>query len=243
MSFRLRGFFLHLSVSMILALLSIILVFVIWYPSPLYLAVGVTTIFLILLGVDVILGPLLTLLVCKEGKKSLKFDLAVIVFLQLSAFAYGMYTVAQGRPVWIVFNIDRFDLVQAYQVANSYRSDAKPEYRKFSLLGPRIVAARRPLDVEAQNTLIFESLEGIDIPVRPDLYLPYADDFENVKAAALPLASLSKYNRPDDVNKILAEWPDADAFLPMMTKVRPMTVLIKKETGSILAIVPLIPWG
>lgn len=243
MSFRLRGFLWHLSASVLLALLSIMVVFYFWYPSPLHLAVGVTSIFLILLTVDVIMGPLLTLLVCKEGKKTLKFDLTIIVLLQLSAFGYGLYTVAQGRPVWLVFNVDRFDLVQAYQVVDSYRAVAKPEYKNFSLLGPKVVAARKPLDVEAQNTLIFESMGGVDMPVRPDLYVPYEDELELVRLKALPLINLKKYNSQDQVDNVLDDWPDADAFLPMMSNVRPMTVLIKRDTGSILAIVPLNPWN
>ena len=53
--------------SFLVALLVVGLVFFIWYPSPLATAVGVTYIFLMLLVIDVILGPLLGLLVYKEG--------------------------------------------------------------------------------------------------------------------------------------------------------------------------------
>lgn len=242
MSLRIQFFLRHLIASVLLAILSIALVFAVWYPSPLHLAVGVTAIFLILLGVDVVLGPLLTLLVAKEGKKTLKFDLTVIVILQFSAFIYGMYTVAQGRPVWLVFNVDRFDLVQAYDVEGSYRVAAKPEFQVLSWIGPKIVAARKPIDIEAQNALIFESMGGIDLPVRPDLYVPYEEELEHVRSKALPLSDLKKYNQSELVEKILADWPTANAFLPLMSKVRSMSVLINKETGSVVAVVPLNPW-
>lgn len=243
MNFRLRIFLLHLFASMVLALLSIALVFGLWYPSPLHNAVGVTVVFIILLSVDVVIGPLLTLIVCKKNKKSLKFDLGVIVFLQLVAFSYGFYAVAQGRPVWIVFNIDRFDLVQAYQVNNEYRQKALSEYQELTLSGPKVVAARKPVDLESQNTLIFESMfAGVDIPVRPDLYIPYTEERANVKATARSLAELKSYNGIDRVNKVLVEWPLADAYLPMMSRAKPMTVLLKKETAEIIAIVDLNPW-
>lgn len=243
MSLRVRFFLRHLILSLLLAILSVTLVFTVWYSFPLHLAVGVTTIFLILLGVDVVLGPLLTLLVAKEGKKSLKFDLTIIVMLQLGAFIYGVHTVAQGRPVWMVFNIDRFDLVQAYQVEESYRRIAKPEYQKLSLTGLKVVGARKPVDVEAQNTLVFESMGGVDLPVRPDLYVPYEDELDSVRSRALPLSDLGKYNQKELVEEVLADWPDATAYLPMMAKVKSMTVLINKETGAIVAIVPLNPWN
>ncbi len=243
MSLRIRFFLWHLIASILSAILSMALVFVVWYPSPLHLAVGVTTIFLILLGVDAVLGPLLTFLVAKEGKKTLKFDFIVIVILQLSAFIYGMYTVVQGRPVWLVFNVDRFDLVQAYQVEESYRGGAKPEYQKLSLTGPKVVAARKPVGVEAQNKLVFESMGGVDLPMRPDLYVPYEEELERVRSKALPLSDLKKYNQSELVEKALADWPNADAFLPMMSKVKSMSVLINKETGSVVAVVPLNPWN
>lgn len=45
MSKRLKFFLSHLSLSFLIALLAIGLVFFIWYPSPLATAVGVTHIF------------------------------------------------------------------------------------------------------------------------------------------------------------------------------------------------------
>ena len=108
MSMRIKAFLIHGLVSISVALLVIGLVFFIWYPSPLAKAVGVTHIFLMMLVIDVILGPLLTLLVYKQGKKTLLFDLTIIVVLQVSALCYGLWTVYQGKPAWLVFNADRF---------------------------------------------------------------------------------------------------------------------------------------
>lgn len=243
MPFRVRGFLIHLLASLILALFSLVLVFAVWYPSPFHQVVGVTTIFLILLGVDVVLGPLLTLLVCKEGKKTLKFDLAVIVVMQLSAFVYGINAVAKGRPVWMVFNVDRFDLVQAYEVEEHYRAAAKPEFQVLSWIGPKIVAARKPVDIEARNALIFESMRGGDLPVRPDLYVPYEEELERIRSKALPLSDLKRYNQSELVEKTVVNWPNANAFLPLMSNLRSMSVLINKETGGVVAVVPLNPWN
>ena len=74
-------FFGHFSLSCLLALIFLVWLFLFWYPSPLATAVGVTHIFLMMLAIDVIVGPLLGLLVYKEGKKTLKFDLGVIIVL------------------------------------------------------------------------------------------------------------------------------------------------------------------
>ena len=137
MSFRLRCFLVHASISSVLALISVFVVFGLWYPSPIHKAVGATDIFLLLLAVDVVLGPLLTFVLAVEGKKYLKLDFVVVALLQVSAFFYGIYVVAEGRAVWLVFNIDRFDLVQAYQVNEKYRQEALPEYQLLSWTGPK----------------------------------------------------------------------------------------------------------
>ena len=68
MNKRIKFFLTHLSISFLIALLVNGLVFFIWYPSPLATAVGVTHIFLMLLVIDVILGPFLGLLVYKEAQ-------------------------------------------------------------------------------------------------------------------------------------------------------------------------------
>lgn len=243
MSFRLRGFLWHLSASLLVAMLSIALVFGVWYPLPLHKALGVINVFMVLLAVDVVLGPLLTLVVCKEGKKSLVFDLAVIVVLQASALVYGIYTVAEGRPVWIVFNGDRFDAVQAYQLRNPYLAKAKPEYQNLSFTGPKWVAARQPEDLEQRNNLTFESVfAGIDIPQRPDLYVPYEQEAPVISSKAQELRELNNYNDPVAVNAVLAKWPDANAFIPLMCRVKPMTVLINRTTAKVIAVVDLNPW-
>src|SRR5690554_3404124 len=102
MNSRIKAFTLHLAISVTIAAIAMIIVFYFWYPAPLHTAVGVTQIFLILLAVDVVLGPVLTLVVYKVGKRTLIMDLSVIALLQVSALCYGVYTVAEGRPAWLV---------------------------------------------------------------------------------------------------------------------------------------------
>ena len=85
----------------------------VWYPRPLFEAAGGDRLIFILMAVDVTLGPLITLIIFKAGKRGLKFDLAVIASLQLAALVYGMHTVYLARPVYLVFTKDRFDLVSA----------------------------------------------------------------------------------------------------------------------------------
>jgi hypothetical protein len=243
MNFRLRYFSRHFFLSCLLALITLVVVFVFWYPSPLASATGVTSVFLILLGVDVALGPLLTFLVAKEGKKSLRFDLAVIVVLQLAAFLYGMSVVAAGRPVWIVFSKDRFDLVQAYEIEQKNIEQAEAQFQQPGWFGPKWIAARLPTDTDELNDLMFESVAGgADLPYRPELYVEYQSEIEAIEARSFPLAELSKVNPENEVQQVLARWPEATAYLPLMARKQEMTVLINKKSGKVITIVSLKPW-
>ena len=95
---KIKAFLWHLSVSLLIALLAMLVVYGVWNPDPLYKATGITDIFLLMLAIDIILGPILTLIVYKKGKKTLKFDLCVIALLQMSALMFGLYKVYEGRP-------------------------------------------------------------------------------------------------------------------------------------------------
>lgn len=242
MSLRTEAFFIHLSLSAVLAVLALLLVFKLWYPAPLHVAVGVTQIFLLLLLVDVVLGPLLTLLVCKPGKKTLVLDLTVIAILQLSALCYGLWVVAEGRPAWLVFNSDRFDLVRVLDIDERKLDGALPEYRNPSMSGPRWVAAVSPVGADARNELMFEAaLGGSDLPQRPDFYRPLVDVQDEIRQRSRAMSGLQDFNSVEDVQAITRKWPAAGSWLPLMAGV-PMVVLLHKESYEVLAVVDLRPW-
>lgn len=240
---RFKAFSLHLAISAVIALLTLLLVFWIWYPAPLHVAVGVTHIFLLLLLVDVLLGPLLTLVVYDVGKKTLVFDLAVIALMQLSALGYGLSTLAEGRPAWLVFNADRFDLVRALDIDARQLSDARLEYRVAPWLGPQWIGAVKPKDIALRNIVIFESvMGGNDIAQRPSLYRPLSSMSDALRRHARPLEELRSYNDGGRVQAALAQWPNASAWLPLMANAKSMTVLVDKKAAEVVAVVDLAPW-
>lgn len=243
MSVRFKAFATHFTLSTVIALAVIYIVFSLWYPSPLHSAVGVTQIFLILLAVDVSLGPLLTLLVYKAGKKTLVMDLIVIALLQISALCYGVWTVAEGRPAWLVFAKDRFDLVRVLDIDERKLDQAPIQYRQPSLFGPKWVAAASPFDNNEYNDILMESLvNGIDIAQRPILYQPLEAHKAEVQQRLLELNTLSDFNTTESINAVLAKNPQADSWLPLRASNQDMVVLMQRDTAEVVAIVDLRPW-
>lgn len=112
---RLIASSIHLFISLLAALLILALLFLLWFPSPLMSLGAVQGVQLILL-VDLVIGPLLTLLVFKKGKPSLVFDMSVIVALQLAALTYGLTTVYGQIPSHLVLTHEGMHVVSRYDV-------------------------------------------------------------------------------------------------------------------------------
>lgn len=242
MSKRLKFFLGHLSISFLVALLVIGLVFFVWYRSPLAIAVGVTHIFLMMLAIDVIIGPLLSFLVYKVGKKSLKFDLSVIILLQISALLYGIYSIEQGRPAWLVYYADRFELVRKNEIIQDNIAKALPQYQQSSWFKPQYVTVEFSKDVNQRNGDMFtEVLGGISLAQRPERYVELNKAKKQMQQRAQKLELLQQYNNKTDVEKILAKYPQATAFLPMKASAVDMTVLIDQK-ANVVKIVDLRPW-
>lgn len=242
LSKRQKFFLGHFSLSCLIALTILVWVFFYWYPSPLAKAVGVTHIFLMLLVIDVVIGPILGLLVYKEGKKSLKFDLTVIILIQVSALLYGIYSIEQGRPVWLVYNVDRFELVRKNEILDQNINQAKPQFQKPSWLKPQFVATEFAKNTQQRNDDMFaEVLGGISLAQRPERYVELNKAKKQMQQRAQKLELLQQYNNKTDVEKILAKYPQATAFLPMKASAVDMTVLIDQK-ANVIKIVDLRPW-
>ena len=243
MSKRLKFFLNHFLLSFLIALLVVGLVFFIWYPSPLATAVGVTHIFLMMLAIDVIVGPILGLLVYKEGKKTLKFDLGVIIVLQISALCYGLYSIEQGRPAWLVFYADRFELVRKNDLLLENIDQAKKQFQQVSWAKPQFVAIKTITNTQQHQDDIFtEVMGGVSLAQKPERYVDFVQAKSHLQQRAKTLRELNQYNDAQQVDRILSKYPQATGFFPLKANTVDMTVLINKEKGEVIKIVDLRPW-
>lgn len=219
------------------------LIFFIWYPTPLATAVGVTHIFLMMLAIDVIIGPILGLLIYKEDKKTLKLDLSIIITIQIIALCYGIYGIEQGRPAWLAFNVDRFEMVRKNEIIQDHLGQAKQQFQSPSWLKPQFVAVKFASNSEERNQNMFEEVfAGISLAQRPERYVNFAQAKVQIKQRAKNLEELKDYNNEKSVMDALAKYPKANAFLPLKTNEIDMTILVNKNTGEVVKIVDLRPW-
>lgn len=240
---RLNFFINHLFISLFIVCLVVAVVLCLWYPAPLYKAAGVTQIFLMLLVIDIVLGPLLVLLVYKKEKKTLKFDIGVIIIIQILALTYGIFNIEKGRPVWLVYSIDRFELIRKNELIQENLKEAQLQFQKTSWLKPQFVAVEFSKDKkQRENDMFAEVFSGISIAQKPERYVDFSYARPQIQQRALPFKELESYNSKAEVQKTLAKYPNANAWLPLKANAIDMVVLINKDTTEIIKIVDLRPW-
>jgi len=190
---RLRAAGIHLGLSLAVALLAAGLVFGLWYPMPFREISGGRELFLLIVAVDVVIGPVITLAVFDRRKpwRELRRDLAVVGLLQLAALGYGLHTVFEARPVVLALEGSRLRVVRAIDLPPEQLAKAPPELRELPLWGHRTVAARS-LKVEEVFESVQLGLAGVDLGMRPDFWLPESATADEIRRAAKPLDELRK---------------------------------------------------
>ena len=243
---RLRAAGIHLAISLTLAMVAALLVFVVWYPYPYREISGGRELFLIVVAVDVVMGPLMTLAVFnrRKSRKALGFDLTLIAVLQLVALVYGLWTVAVARPVHLVFEIDRFRVVHAIDIPPEFLDRAPPELRQLPLTGPTLLSVRDFKDSAESFDATMAALQGAALGARPDFWQSYEKAKPQILALAKPLAELksrfpANQKEIDSALKAAGQVPVAVGYIPMVGRQTFWTVLIDLNTAEVLAFVPI----
>ena len=126
----------------------------------------------IIMGVDLVLGPLLTLIVYVPGKKGLKFDLTMIGITQIGCLMAGLWVVHNERPVVQSLADDG-----VYISAASVFIDPAAVAKELPGANPKFVMLDLPeLPDEVLKVKVDSVLRrGSAIEMRKDLYIPMRD--------------------------------------------------------------------
>lgn len=151
----------HLALSVLVIGGIAVSALLLWYPHGLYKVAGLDRILIIMLAIDLTAGPLLTLILYRPGKWGLKFDLTAVAIAQLAFLSYGLHTLWEARPVFLVGTPETFTVVFASEIDPADLALAPcPEWRRLSLTGPILVGTRMPEDTEQRRLIIEEFMQG-----------------------------------------------------------------------------------
>lgn len=240
---RYRASAIHLAVSFAVACSLFAVFWFLIYPSPMLTAIGGHEIFLLILGIDVVLGPLLTLVVFDTRKKSLKFDLAFIATAQIAALVYGVSVLYEGRPAYIASLGDHFQVVLSTEVTDANLKKANTRLPKF---GPKLVGTTDPVDRYDVDAVDLVKQVGGGKGHFPQLHVPYETTARSLPSKSFSIAELKKMNpgRTQDIDVWLrSRQRTATDTVYQVIKIRAseFAIALDGETGQVIGITPFAP--
>jgi hypothetical protein len=245
---KLLAFAIHLGLTALLALAAAGLIFLIWFPDPLQAMVGGTKLFLLVVGCDVALGPLISLVIynSRKSRRELILDYSIVGAVQLAALVYGVYVVSNSRPVYIAFSKDQFEVVTAGEIDDVELAAARePQYRVRPRWGAELVGIHVPNADRADA--LFTALDGKDVIVRPKFYVPYESQVDAVLKQAQPLSALEE-KHPESAPLVDAALADLEMqaeqlrWAPVKARMTFWTALVDAATGKPLRYLPVDPY-
>ncbi len=179
MKFRLKAFGLHLLGSASVLTLTLGTLYLGWYHWPGWYLADVLRVLAMLVGVDLVLGPTLTLIIAnaKKPRRELARDIAIIVAVQLSALVYGSSTLWAGRPLYYALSEDCLQVVQANDIDPGELALARRQHSQFVprwYSVPRWVWAPLPQDPKERENIVSSAIQGgFDVIGMPRYFKPW----------------------------------------------------------------------
>lgn len=237
----------HLAASGLVAAMAALLVFQFWYAWPYRVISGGLELFALIVGVDLILGPLITLTIfdVRKPRRELWRDMTAVVCIQLAALAYGVHTVYLARPVALALEGERFRVTAAVEVQRDELPSALPGFQTLSLTGPVLVNTAEPQTPDEQFEFMAKGIAGADLGMRPKLWRPWDEAARaRVKRTARPLTELLA-KRPMAAADIRAAAQASGRavaqllYLPVIAHRSDWSILIDKTSGDPVGFVPV----
>ena len=190
LSFALRYASRHLLISMMVAAAAAVVVFRMWYPGPAASLLGVGAIYLVLLSVDVVCGPVLTLVLAAphKRKRELRLDLTVVALIQLAALGYGLMSLESARPLAYVFEMDRLVLVGQNETYLKDCPNGCPIVGQAQGIG-RFISDPNAVELDRMQSLDL-SLQGVSPARRPGTWREWNWEDPRLRVALRPLNQL-----------------------------------------------------
>lgn len=239
----------HLAASAVVAAIAALLVIKFWYPYPHWQASGGAELLQLLVAVDVVAGPVLTLVAFNrlKPKNELRRDLLLIGVLQFAALIYGLFSVYQSRPLFLVHEVDRFVVVYASDLSKEVQ--AEPVERFLSApegLLPLIGLRATKAGAERMDAIL-QALEGKDRAMRPEFWQTLsAENMQTIRARSKSMSDWMAESEPfrtaskDWLSKNGKEPKDLLVF-PMQSRTGFWSAVLDAKTLEITGYLPFDP--
>ncbi len=228
------------SLSVFSLLLGVALLF--WYPDSYFSASGGWQGIRLVAAVDLVLGPLLTLVLYnpKKSRRELMGDIGVVVLIQSVALVWGIKAIYEQRPVAVVFLDTSFYTVPAAALESQGVDLAQLD--RFGQQRPVLVFADRPDSGPGlQQYLQLAEQEQIPPHEQFGLYQPLAEHFSRVTRSAVDVQEIMANNADmkQQIEHVLANEQgviDDFHFLPLTSRYRNIVMMFNRQ-GVLVAMI------
>jgi len=192
---KLKAAGIHLIISGVIFLVLAYFIIFHWYPFPYFTADGGWQGIRIVALIDLVLGPLLTLIIFNPNKRKreIRFDLSMIALFQISALAWGIYTVQNERTAAIVHWDGEFYAMPAKRFHE--QGISLSDLSQFSNEHPPLIHAYRPTDIETLHKVLKLSTEENQAPFEQfHLYRSFNKYRDNIFTHSLNIDEITTAN-------------------------------------------------
>ena len=227
MKSRLQAFGLHFSGSATVLLLVLGTLYLGWYRWPGWYLTGVLHVLPVVIGVDLVLGPLLTFVIAnpKKSRRELARDVGCIVAVQLVALGYGTTALWNGRPLYYTFSVKELSVTQGIdlqprEIALARKSN--PDFAPHWYSRPRWVWAPLPKDETTSKAIVQSAVQGgFDVTSMPRYFKPWQEGLPDLRQKLTRIDGLGYFSLARQ--KILHQRLKDEGFDPDAADVLPMT--------------------
>jgi hypothetical protein len=246
MRFRLKAFSLHLLTSITVLTVTLGGLYLGWYRWPGWYLTHVAPVVAVMAGVDVVLGPFLTLLIANPAKarRELARDIGLIAVVQLTAFVYGTIQLWNGRPLYYAYSVNSLSVVQAYDLdavslANARKQNSEFAPHWYSL--PRWVWAPLPEDSDKANKIIQSAIAGgSDVTAMPDHYRPWNAGLSDMQGQLKAVGDIKFFSADEKTllkQRLAAAGLSSDKGIALTGRSRPLLAVVDPKSLRIVAFI------
>lgn len=200
---RFHAFLIHLGISLLIFAVLAYLVLYTWYPDFFFSSDGGWQGMRIIVFVDLVLGPTLTLVVFNRTKPpgELRRDLSIIGTVQALCLAAGTYVVYMERPLALVYSDGLFYSMTADDYTNA--GVPIPDFDGIPGPYPKRIMVKLPQDYAAQSQVRGEALrKRIPLRAMAEWYSPL--DLQFVATRGEPLSEADLERREETTGDVSA---------------------------------------
>jgi hypothetical protein len=247
MHFRLKLFSLHLLSSATVLTLILGSLYFGWYRWPGWYLTDVTRVVFVMVCVDVVLGPTLTLIIAnqKKSRRELTRDIGIIVAVQLCALTYGSVSLWNGRPLYYAFSETVLQLVQAYDIdaeeaklGREQNPGLAPHW--YSL--PRWIWAPLPQDAETREKIVATAVfGGDDVISMPRYFKPWEEGLPSLRTQLKKVDDVGYFAKSEkrklkDKMRAAGMADDHSDTMPLTGRGHPLLAVIDPASSKITAV-------